>query len=292
MAPSESAAGKSAAAQADLNHLIRELREKTGAGIMDCKRALTETGGSFEEALTFLRKKGLADAAKKSARVTKEGLVAYAVAGSAGAIVELNCETDFVARTPEFQELGDALARKAALGEIQRPEEGTPLVQPVFSKLGENMGLRRLTRLELKGPGLIAGYIHLGAKKGALIELAAASPEAAKSEALSGLAKELLLQIVGLSPRYVSRAEVPAADIEKEREIYTELLRKEGKPEAAIPKIVEGKINKLFFQSFCLLDQPSVRDNKTPVSSLIEEAMRKLPGGMIRVRFARYQLGE
>ena len=271
----------------DLNKAIMELREKTGAGIMDCKKALTEAGGKFDEALTALRKKGLADAAKKSARVTKEGVVAYKADGAVGAIVELNCETDFVARTPEFMALAQTLADKAAAGSLKSPEEAKPLVQPVFEKLSENMGLRRLERFELKGPGLVAGYIHLGAKKGALIEISGSD-----APAVSELAKELLLQIVGLSPRYLKRDEVPAADIAKEKEIYTEVLRKEGKPEAQIPKIVEGKVNKLFYQSFCLLDQLSVRDNKTPVSQLVKDASGKAGAELKVTRFARYQLGE
>ncbi|MBI5629540.1 MAG: translation elongation factor Ts [Elusimicrobia bacterium] len=276
---------------ADMNRLIVDLREKTGAGIMDCKKALVESNGKFEDALVALRKKGLADAAKKSARVTKEGLVAYSVVGKAGAIIELNSETDFVARTPEFGKLASDLARKAAAGEIRSSEQAQPLIQPAFEKLGENIVLRRLERLELEGAGLISGYIHLGGKKGALVQLSC-PPTPANPEALAELAKELLLQIVGFSPRYLRREDVPAADVEREKEIYTELLRKEGKPEASIPKIIEGKINKLFYQSFCLLEQVSVRDNKTPVASLIKDAGSKLGGPVAVTRFARYQLGE
>ena len=279
-------------ATADLNKLVVELRAKTGAGMMDCKKALTEANGDFDAALTALRKKGLADAAKKSARVTKEGVVAFAVAGKGGAIVELNCETDFVARTPEFQALGQTLASQYAKGDLKTIDDAKPAVQPVFAKLGENMGLRRFDRFELKGPGLISGYIHLGAKKGAMIELSAPSESAAGSEALAALAKELLLQIVGSSPRYLRREDVPSAEIDKEKEIYTDILRKEGKPEASLPKIVEGKINKLFYQSLCLLEQLSVRDNKTPVANIIKEASQKLGGAVTVARFARYQLGE
>ncbi len=154
------------------------------------------------------------------------------------------------------------------------------------------MGLRRFERFELKGSGLIAGYIHIGAKKGALVELAASSDAAASSEAMNELAKELLLQIVGFAPKYLKREDVPADEINKEKEIYTELLRKEGKPEASIPKIVEGKINKLFYQSLCLLEQMSVRDNKTPVAEIIKQAGAKMGATVTVTRFARYQLGE
>jgi elongation factor Ts len=277
---------------AELGTLIKELREKTGAGMTDCKKALEEAGGNLDAALTSLRKKGLADAAKRSARATKEGAVAFHIAGKTGAIIELNCETDFVARTDEFKKLAQDLAAKADAGEIKTPADGAALVQAVQGKMGENMGLRRLERFALSGEGLISGYIHLGAKKGALIQINAANAAAASSPAAAELAKELLLQIVGFSPKYLSRQDVPAADLAKEREIHTEILRKEGKPEAAIAKIVEGKINKLFYQAYCLLEQMSVRDNKTPVANIIKEASAKAGGELSVARFARYTLGE
>ena len=276
----------------EMGRLIRDLREKTGAGMTDCKKSLEAVGWRLDEALTALRKKGLADMAKRAARATKEGAVAYAVAGKAGAIVELNCETDFTARTDEFKALAQTLADKSAAGGLKGPDDAKPLIHPVQQKTGENMGLRRLARFELAADGLIAGYIHLGAKKGALIELATASQAAAAHPAVAELAKELLLQIVGFSPRYLKREDIPAAEIAKEKEIYTEALRKEGKPEAAIPKIVEGKVNKLFYQASCLLEQLSVRDNKTPVSGIIKEASAKAGGEVKVVRFARYTLGE
>lgn len=276
----------------DLGKLIMELRAKTGAGITDCKKALTESNGNFDDALTALRKKGLSDAAKKSSRVTKEGAVAFAISGNSGAMVELNSETDFVAKTAEFQSLAQALADKFASGEVQDIAAASSLILPVFQKLGENIQLRRFERFTLKGPGLISGYVHLGANKGALIEIAVSKAEAAKSSPITALAKELLLQIVGFSPKYLRREDVPAAEIEKEKEIYVDLLKKEGKPEASIPKIVEGKINKLFYQSLCLLEQLSVRDNKTPIASLIKEAANKSGSDVSIVGFARYQLGE
>jgi len=268
----------------DFNKLIMKLRETTGAGMMDCKKALTEAKGNYDEALVVLRKKGLSDAAKKAGRVTKEGVVSFSVTGSSAAIIELNTETDFVSRNAEFVSLGQTLADKFAKGELKAVEDAAALVQPVFQKLRENMGLRRFERFEAKGSAKIYGYAHkpdpaLGAKQGALIELSGPADE---------LAKELLLQIVAAKPKYLRREDVPAAEIEKEKEIHTELLRKEGKPEASIPKILEGKINKLFYQSLCLLDQPSVRDNKTPMSAIIKEK-----GGSVAVtRFVRYQLGE
>jgi elongation factor Ts len=280
----------------DSTQLVKDLREKTGAGMMDCKRALDEAKGDFNEALTVLRKKGMADAAKKSTRATKEGAVAFKIEGKAGAIIEINSETDFVAKGADFQALVKTLTEKACAGSLTSAEAATEeFVKPLIGKLGENMALRRFDRFELKGPGLIAGYAHqtdpsVPAKNGALIELSA--PEAAaKSPELAELAKDLLLQIVGAMPKYLVRAEIPAADIEKEKEIHTDILRKEGKPEASIPKIIEGKINKLFYQQWVLLDQVLLRDNKQNVTGLIAAASAKLGGEIKVVRFVRYQLG-
>ncbi len=282
---------------ADATQLIKDLREKTGAGMMDCKRALDEAKGDFNEAMTILRKKGMADAAKKSARATKEGAVAFRVDGKAGAIVELNCETDFVAKGADFQAMVKTVVEKAAAGQLKSVESAdADLVKPLIGKLGENMALRRFERFELKGPGLIAGYAHqtdpaVPAKSGALIEISAPSEAAAQSPELAELAKDLLLQIVGAMPKYLSRAEIPAADVAKEKEIHSEILRKEGKPEAQIEKIVEGKINKLFYQQWVLLDQVLLRDNKQTVAGLLKAAEAKLGGPVAVVRFARYQLG-
>ncbi len=278
---------------ADLNKMVMELRAKTGAGMMDCKKALTESNGDFEGALTILRKKGLSDAAKKSGRITKEGVVAFSVQGNFAALVEVNSETDFVARNEAFVKLGQDLADGYAKGTLKTLEDAKPVVEPVFMKLSENMGLRRFERFELKGPGLLAGYAHkpdptIGAKQGAIIELSAPNPEVAKSQKLQDLAKELLLQIVAAKPKYLRREDVPQAEIEKEKEIHTEILRKEGKPEASIPKIIEGKINKLFYQQLCLLEMASVRDPKQTVAGILKDA----GAGVSVTRFARYQLGE
>ena len=282
----------------DSTQLIKDLREKTGAGMMDCKRALDEAKGNYEDALVILRKKGMADAAKKSARVTKEGAVAFKIDGKAGAIVEINSETDFVAKGADFQAMVKSVVEKAAAGQLKSVEAANEeLVKPMVGKLGENMALRRFDRFELKGFGLVSGYAHqtdmaVPAKKGALVQIETSTEAAAKSPEVAELAKELLLQIVGFSPKYLNRSEVPAADIEKEKEIHTEILRKEGKPEASIPKIIEGKINKLFYQQWCLLDQISVRDNKTPVTEFVKAAGAKLGATITVTRFVRYQLGE
>ena len=276
---------------ADSNALILELRQKTGAGFMDCKKALTESNGKVDDALTILRKKGLADAAKRAARTMKEGKVGCLVSAGGGAIVEVSCETDFVARTPDFEALVAKLAENTATGTLGSPEGAKDDIAPLVAKLGENITLRRLERFAAQKDRFVGAYVHHGGKIGALIEMSAPG-DAAKSDVVTALSKEILLQIVGFAPRYLRREDVPADIIAKEKEIHAEVLRKEGKPEAAVAKIVEGKINKLFYQAFCLLDQMSVRDNKTPVSKLIEDAGKQMGQPVTVTRFARYQVGE
>jgi elongation factor Ts len=281
----------------DSTQAIKELREKSGAGMMDCKRAYDEAKGDFNEAMVILRKKGMADAAKKSGRVTKEGAVAFKIDGKSGAIIEINSETDFVSKGADFQAMVKNVVEKAAAGTLKSVESANEeLVKSMVGKLGENMALRRFDRFELKSPGLIAGYAHqtdlaVPAKKGALIELSAPNDAAASSPELAELAKDLLLQIVGAEAKYLNRSEVPAADIAKEKEIHTEILTKEGKPADKIAGIVEGKINKLYYQQWVLLDQVLQRDNKLTVSALIKAAGAKLGGEVKVVRFVRYQLG-
>ncbi|MBI3299538.1 MAG: translation elongation factor Ts [Elusimicrobia bacterium] len=273
---------------------IRQLREKTGAGMMDCKKALDEAAGDFDKAVEGLRKKGLADAAKKSSRTTKEGLVAAYVTpdGKQGGIIELDCETDFVAKTDEFQKAAADFAKLAAEGKLPNAEAVDAEVKGLIAKLGENMVLKRVDRFEAAGAGRIAFYVHgAGSKKGAMLELSAESEAVAKHEAVDSLAKELGMQITAMSPRWTRREEVSDAAIAKEKEIFAEQIRAEGKPEASIAKIVEGKVNKLFYQQWVLLEQMSMRDNKTPVKDLLAQA-GKAAGGAVEVkRFVRYQLG-
>ena len=280
--------------QMDLASQIKALREKTGAGITDCKKALLDNDGDFDKAVEFLRKKGLASAAKKSDRATKEGSVTAYIApdGKTAAIIELNCETDFVAKTEEFQKAAEGLAKECAEGSIKTTEEADPKVKEIVLKLGENMSMKRFERFELSGSGRLGSYIHsAGGKKGSMVELSCENDDVAKHDAVDGLLKELGMQIVAFGARWTNREDVPEAEIAKEKEIYAAAVREEGKPEAAIEKIVEGKLNKLFFRAFVLSEQVSMRDNKTPLKSIIEEAA-KAAGGSIKIkRFARYTLG-
>ncbi|MFA5138932.1 MAG: translation elongation factor Ts [Elusimicrobiota bacterium] len=275
--------------------LIVKLREKTGAGMMDCKKALTEAGGDMDKAVETLRKKGLADAAKRSARSAKEGLVAAHITpdGKKAGIVELNCETDFVAKTDEFQAMAAGLAKEAAEGSLKSPADAEAKVKGLCGKLGENMMLRRLERFELQGPGRIDAYIHSsGAKKGALVQLSAGTETAAAHDAAAALGKELAMQVVAMGPRWLKIEDIPADAVAKEREIFATQVKAEGKPEAQVPKIVEGKLRKLFFQAFCLIEQMSMRDNKTPIKQLITDASKAAGAALEVRRFARYQLGE
>lgn len=273
---------------------IKALREKTGAGITDCKRALTEADGDFEKAVAELRKKGLASAAKKSDRATKEGAIAAYISpdGKTGAIIELNCETDFVAKTEEFQKAAEELAKDCAAGAVKSPEDAESKVKELVLKLGENMSLKRFERFAVTGSGKLGAYIHTaGGKKGSLVELSTGNDAAAKHEAVNGLLKELAMQVVAFGAKWTNRAEVPAAEVAKETEIFAAAVREEGKPEAAVPKIVEGKLNKLFYQAFCLDEQVSMRDNKTPLKTIIGEAAKAAGGEVSIKRFARYTLG-
>jgi elongation factor Ts len=270
--------------------LIAQLREKTGAGMMDCKRALVEANGDIVKAQEVLRKKGLADAAKKSSRATKDGLIAASVSGSKAGLVELNCETDFVARTDAFKALVAELADGTASGKLS-DDAASEAAKNAVGKLGENITLRRRVQFEMKGPGKIEAYIHSG-KAGTLVELGCEKAETAGKPEFAELAKELALQVVGASPKWTDRTQVPAADVAKEREIFLEQLKKEGKPEAMLEKILPGKLNK-FYQIWCLVDQPSIRDasGKTPVQSMINQAATKLGDKITVRRFVRYQLG-
>jgi elongation factor Ts len=273
---------------------ITSLREKTGAGMLDCKRALDEAQGDTAKAIEILRKKGLADAAKKSSRATKEGLVASFVSadGRHAALIELNCETDFVAKNADFQALAKKIATLAAEGRTDKSKL-EDMAKEAVGKIGENIVLRRFERFELHGEGLLHPYIHLGGKSGALVELSCAKHETVKNAAFQELAKELGLQIVGASPRWVSRADVPADDIAKEKEFLKAEAVKDNAPADRLEKIIEGKINKKFFAQWCLLDQPSIRDSsgKTTIQSLVSGAAAKTGDTPSVRRFARFVLG-
>jgi elongation factor Ts len=279
--------------------MVKQLRDQTGAGMMECKNALTEANGDFEEATTILRKRGLASAAKKAGRTANEGLIANRVAPdhSFGILAEVNCESDFVARTPDFVQLmedvlneiekaGDA-ANDAWLKDPQGPV--IKHVAPVIAKLGENMGVSRFVRYA--GKGYAGQYIHLGGKIAVMVELAGVTPEITSREDFAALVKEIAMQIAAASPTYATRDEVPADLLEKEKAIYRAQVV--GKPANVVEKIIEGKLG-AYYKQVVLPDQDSIRDTtgKTSVKSMIEAANKALGASVSVTRFARLKVGE
>jgi elongation factor Ts len=268
---------------------VAKLREMSGAGMMDCKKALTETQGDLEAAMTVLRKRGAATAAKKASREAKEGVIAQHIApgGRLGVLVEVNCETDFVARNDLFRAFGDELARKIAAdpGANLEPER-----EAAVTKIRENIRIARHARMEVAGNGLIAAYIHTGAKVGVLVEVGAGKESTAANDVFKQLVKDITLQIAAGHPFVVSREQVPADVVAKEKEIAAEQVK--NKPPQAIAKIVEGKLEK-FYQTYCLVDQGFVKKNSEISVKEHVAAVAKQLGDEITIRrFVRFQVGE
>jgi elongation factor Ts len=265
---------------------VKRLRELTGAGMLDCKNALTETDGDFDKAVEALRIKGAKDVGKRAERATAEGLVA----AKGGALIELNCETDFVAKNAEFQKLADevvsaaAAAKAADVDALKVVTAGDKTVEQAIAelsaKIGEKLELRRVAFLN----GTVETYLHkrsadLPPAVGVLVEYTGSETGAAEA------AHAAALQIAALKARYLSRDEVPDDVVASERRIAEETSRAEGKPEQALPKIVEGRLNG-FFKDVVLLEQPSVSDNKKTVKALLDEA------GVTVTRFVRFEVGQ
>jgi elongation factor Ts len=281
---------------------VKELRTRTGAGIMDCKKALAETNGDLEAAIDFLRKKGLSAAAKKAGRVASEGLVVTVLAedGSAGCLVEVNSETDFVAKNDEFQAftrqvaetiLADAPADVGAL--LAQKVDGRTMEEILkdrIATIGENMAIRRFTRFGGEGVK-VASYIHMGGKIGVLLEVGCPSEEMAGREDFQELVKDLTMHIAAANPLYVKRDDVQTDVLDRERSVYQEQALASGKPEKIVDKIVQGRIEK-YFGEICLMEQPFVKDTDLKISDLIEREQAKIGEGFEIRRFVRYELGE
>jgi elongation factor Ts len=269
---------------------VGKLREMTGAGLMDCKKALTEAKGSMEAAVDLLRKKGQASAAKKSSRATKEGVIAQNIQAGArvGVLVEINCETDFVARNDTFRAFADEVSRKLAAGASIADLEQDRIA--AVAKIGENIQVPRFIRYEVSGNGMIAAYIHTGAKVGVLVEVGAGQETTVAHDDFRQLVRDITLQIAAGSPAVVSREQLPAALVAKEREIAAEQVK--NKPPQAIAKIVEGKLEK-YFQTCCLVDQGFVkRNSEISVKEHIGGIAKQLGDEIAIRRFARFQVGE
>jgi len=282
--------------------LVKELREKTGAGMMDCKRALGETAGDLEGAVDWLRKKGLAAAAKKAGRVAAEGLVGVATRGPAGAVVEVNSETDFVARNELFQAFVRTVAGLAvagngdveALRQAEYPGTGRTVeaeLTELVARIGENLVLRRSERLAV-GQGLVASYVHnsLAAGLGKIGVLVALESEA-DGESLATLGRQLAMHVAAANPLYLDTGSVPGSALDRERDVLREQARVSGKAEAIIERMVEGRLRK-FYEEAVLLEQVFVVDGESRVAKVVEAAA-KAAGKPIRVAgFVRFQLGE
>jgi elongation factor Ts len=279
---------------------VKELREKTGAGMMDCKRALADAKGQLAQAVDLLRERGLAKASKRQGRATSEGTVAIALEGDRGAVVELGCETDFVAKTEDFQGLAGRLASAVAADErLDSPEavlaaalaggSGDELVRGAASRLGENVELKRVRRLAAQGAGRVGGYVHAGGKLGVLVALGTA----AGGDGVEALAKDLAMHVAAAdpTPQAVDASGISAEFLERERNLFRRQAEQEGRPAQVLDKIAEGRIAKLK-KEICLLDQPFVKDPDRNVRNLLEEARDRLGEEVVIQGFVRFKLGE
>jgi elongation factor Ts len=301
--------------------LVKQLRERTGAGMMDCKKALVETNGNIDEAEVVLRKKGIASAGNKESRSTKQGLINSSISadGKLGVLVEVNCESDFVARTDEFQTLAADIAAHIAatkpknvrLDDVTESERanikahetlyeqkfgkdgGTvgEMVKTKIAKLGENIVVSRFTIYEVTGTGFVGHYIHTGSQIGVLLEVATGKPDTSAKDEFKTLVRDLAMQVAAAHPQVVSREQLPAALVAKEMDIQRDRVRAEGKPEKMLDKIAEGRMSK-FYEEVCLLEQPFIRENTISITDLIKNASGKLADSVTVSRFVRYKVGD
>jgi elongation factor Ts len=277
--------------------MVAELRAKTGAGMMDCKKALIEAEGDYEKAIDWLREKGLAAAAKKSGRIAAEGRVQWAIRENAklGTMVEVNCETDFVANGEDFKKLCDNVANlildSAPIDVDALNQALGDTIKEAVIKLGENISVRRFARYDIQGSGRVHSYNHGDGRVGVLIELVTANDGVADHEETRKLCQELALQIASMKARYVRRDEVLAADIEHEKEILKAQAINEGKKPEIADKMVAGRIEK-YYKEVCLLDQEWVKDSAKTVGALVKEVAGKAGGNITVSRFARFEKGE
>ena len=277
--------------------MVKELREQTGAGMMDVKRALTEAQGNMEEATKILRKKGLAAATKKAGRVTSEGAVYAYTAGNVGVLVEVNCETDFVARTDQFRQFVEEVAKLIARSNAKNVEElgsepwnGETVAQKtqaIIAKIGENVTIRRFARYKAAPGASIASYIHAGGKIGVMVELMTNADGDRGVE----VARDVAMHIAAAEPRFIRREDVTQKDLDTEREIARDAAAKSGKPANIVEKMVSGKLEK-FYGEACLLEQPYIRDDKKSVSEYLASTGKENGCDYTVTRFTRYKLGE
>ena len=281
--------------------LVKELREKSGAGMMDCKKALAETDGDMEAAIDWLRTKGLATAAKKSGRVASEGLVAFAVDGTKGAVIELNAETDFVARNTEFQEFASTLAGLAlAAGDLDSltaadyPDTGRNVADELTHKIatiGENMSLRRMAAVSV-GSGAVVSYMHNATAAGlGRIGVLVALESTAGADVLEPLGKQIAMHIAATAPASLSVDDLDKDMVQRERDVLIEQAKASGKPQEIAEKMVEGRMKK-YYKEVVLLEQVSVIDGETQISDVVAKAGKDAGAEIALTGFVRFNLGE
>lgn len=281
--------------------MVKELRNKTGAGMMDCKKALSETNGDIDEAVKVLREKGLAAAAKKSGRIAAEGLIETYISEDkkVGSIVEINCETDFVAVNDEFTKLSKNIAKQVAVSNVLTVEElmkekyienenmtVKEVLVELISKLGENINIRRFERFTPEN-GAIQSYIHGPGKIGVLVEVTCD----VINDTVLEIAKEVAMQVAATNPLFLSKDQIDEKVVNKEREIYKVQALNEGKPEKIVDKIVEGKIQK-YLKEVCLIEQIWVKDSDYTISKYLAEKSKEIGSTVTVTRFARFERGE
>ncbi len=275
---------------------VQALRERTGCGMMDCKKALTESNGDIDKAIEFLREKGLAAAAKKAGRIAAEGVVLAVVEGKAGVVIEVNAETDFVAKNDSFREFVNTCAKvvieqapadvEALLACSVNGMTVDAMLKDKILTIGENIKIRRFNRYE----GVLVPYVHGGGTHAVLVKFDTDDATAAKPEFLE-YAKDVAMQIAAANPGYLCKEDVPAEDIEKEKEILTQQAINEGKPANIAEKMVMGRIGK-FYKENCLLEQPFVKDDKISVQQYTDNTAKALGASIKIVAFSRYEKGE
>ena len=279
---------------------VKALRDQTGAGMMDCKRVLQDAEGDPKRAAELLRERGLAKAGKRQGRATSEGVIAIALSGAVGAVVEVGCETDFVARTDEFVRLAESLAQAAVANSSLDSAEGLldaeidgekvrERVTAAIAKLGENVVVKRAERLAVDGPGVVGGYLHAGGKLGVIVALATS----ASGAEIESLAKDLAMHVAAADPTpvAVSRDDIAPELLDSERSIYRKQAAQEGKPEKVIDRIVEGRVNK-FLSEVVLLEQAFVKDPDRSVAELLRDAVGRAGSDVAVAAFKRFRLGE
>ncbi len=283
--------------------IVKELRDKTSAPMMDCKKVLTETNGDLEASIKLLRERGILKSAKMSDRAAKEGVITSRINGDAtsGLLLEVNCETDFVSKNESFQafvgDIADALASSkaadhaAALAHQHGEQSIEDTIKAKVGEVGENLQFRKYIRYDAASGGVVASYIHLGGKVGVLIEVATTKPETRGTDSFKELIKDLTLHIAACAPKGLSREDIPQSVVDNELDIFRTRLAAEGKPANIIENILKGQIGKFFAES-CFLEQGFVKDADIKISALLEAKGKELGDTLTVTRFVRFGLGE